>query len=97
MSILLSGCATQPLGRADLLNFIEDGKTTREQAFLNLGEPSSAYEGDRILCFRLGQDKGGNYIVGNAIHFTGVNSSLVMVFDEQGVLRRHSLVQVKGP
>lgn len=93
---LVTACASQPLGRVDLLNFIEDGKTTREQAFLNLGEPAASYEGGRILCFRLGHDKGGDYIVGSAIRFTGVKSSLVMVFDEQGILTRHSLVQVKG-
>lgn len=93
---LLTACA-QPLGRADLLNFIEDGKTTREQAYLNLGEPSALYEGGRIVCFRLGRDEGGDFVIGKKAGFAGVTTSLIMVFDEEGLLSKHSLVQVKGP
>ena len=35
---LAAGCATAPeiKGRADLLDFLEDGKTTREQVLMNL-------------------------------------------------------------
>lgn len=98
--IILVAACTPTLGRKDLLSFIEEGKTTREQVFLTLGEPAASYEGGRILCFRLGHDDGGDYIVlagSDTIRFTGVKTSLVLIFDEKGVLRRHSLVQVKGP
>jgi len=94
---LVTACAPPPLGRANLLGFIEDGNTTREQTLLSLGEPTASYEGERILCFRLGRDEGGDFIVGNATGFAGVKISLVMVFDEQGVLKRHAFVQVKEP
>ncbi|WP_303723052.1 hypothetical protein [Malonomonas rubra] len=94
--VLLAACA-QPLGRADLLNFIKDGKTTREQAYLNLGEPSAFFEGGRIVCFRLGRDEGGDFIVAKKAGFAGVTTSLIMVFDEGDILSKHSLVQVKGP
>jgi hypothetical protein len=97
--VLVSSCATTPLGRGDLLDFIEDGKTSREETYLSLGEPSSIYEEERILCFRLGQDERGYFIVGKGLGWgwAGIKTSLIMVFDDQGVLRRHALVQVKGP
>jgi hypothetical protein len=94
---LVSACATTPLGRADLLDFIEDGKTSREQTYLSLGEPTSLYEEGRILCFRLGQDGGGYFVVGKGWGWAGIKTSLIMAFDDEGVLSRHSLVQVKGP
>lgn len=97
---LVTACAAKPMGRSNLLSFIEDGKTTREQTFLNLGEPSATFDGGRILCFRLGQDAGGYFVVlagGDATRFMGINNSLVMIFDERGLLSRHALVQVKAP
>jgi hypothetical protein len=94
---LLGACASTPVGQPDLLAFIEDGRTTREQAFLALGEPSATYEDGRILTFRLGQDKGGYFLVDKAPGFTGVKHSLVMSFDEAGLLRRHALVAIKAP
>lgn len=95
---LLAACASSvPRGRADLLGFIQDGQTTREDTYLHLGEPSGLYEDGRVMSFRLGQDDGGYYPVLKATGFTGVRFSLIMVFNEQGILVRHALVQVKAP
>lgn len=93
----LGACASTPVGQPDLLGFIEDGRTTREQAFLALGEPSATYEEGRILTFRLGQDKAGYFLVDKGPGFTSVKYSLVMSFDDAGLLRRHSLVALKAP
>lgn len=93
---LLAACVA-PMGRADLLAFIEDGRTTREDAYMHLGEPAASYEEERILCFRIGRDDGGDFVLGRASGFQGVRTSLIMAFDEQGLLKRHSLVQVKAP
>lgn len=97
LGTLVTACTTPPLGRADLLGFIHDGRTSREETYLHLGEPSALYEGERIMSFRLGRDEGGYFVVGKATGFAGVTTSLIMVFDEKGVLRRHALVQVKAP
>jgi len=99
----LAGCATTPVkGRADLLEFLADGTTTRETVVLRLGQPSGRFEHERILTYRLGYDE-------NTKHYWLVERendpagwptwvlarySLVLVFDEQGVLRRHSQVEV---
>ncbi len=97
LGISIAACTTQPLGRSDLLSFIRDGQTNREQTILSLGEPAALYEGGRILAFRLGKDDGGHFLVGKGAGFSSVKISLIMVFDDHGVLLRHSLVQVKAP
>ena len=95
--VLLGACASTPLGQPDLLTFIQDGQTTREQVFLAFGEPSATYEDGRILTFRLARDEGGYFLVERAPGFRSVNYSLVLAFDDAGLLRRHSLVAVKAP
>src|SRR3972149_3560063 len=54
--LLLTGCATAPplKGRADLLDFLTDGKTTREEVALKLGQPSGKFERENIVTYRLG-------------------------------------------
>ena len=97
LGALLTGCATIPQGRTDLLSFIEDGKTTREETYLKLGEPTGLYEEGKIMSYRLDKDEGGYFLVEKSIGFRGVKTNLIMVFDEQGMLKKHSLVQVKKP
>ncbi len=95
--VLLGACASTPVGQPELLTFIEDGQTTREQVFLALGEPSATYEDGRILTFRLARDEGGYFLVEKASGFRSVKYSLVLAFDDAGLLQRHSLVTVKAP
>lgn len=51
------------MGQRDLLDFLEDGRTTREDALLALGDPSASYETGRILTYRLARDDGGYFLV----------------------------------
>jgi hypothetical protein len=95
--LALGACASTPVGKPDLLDFIEDGRTTREEVLLALGDPSAAYEGERILTYRLGRDDGGYFPLEKAQGFLSVNYSLVLVFDESNLVRRHSLVAIKAP
>jgi hypothetical protein len=105
-ALTFAGCATAPLkGRADLLNFLADGKTTQEQVFTGLGQPSGRFEADKILTYRLGYEpmNHGYYPVERETTPSGwptwvlTKFSLVLVFDDAGVLRKHSLVPVNGP
>jgi len=95
--LLAGGCATTPIGQPDLLGFIEDGRTTREEVFLTLGEPSATYQAEGILTYRLGEDEAGYFLVDKRPGFLGVRHSLVLAFDDSGLLRRHSLVTIKAP
>lgn len=97
LTMLLAGCAGQPRGRADLLDFLQEATTCKEQVYLTLGDPSMSYEGGRIVTYRLGKNKGGYYLLQNGPDFQGVNYSLVLVFSEQGCIAKHSLVEVRRP
>lgn len=90
--LLLAACEA-PRGRPGLLDFIADGRTTREEALLHLGAPAASYEVDRVLIWSLGED-GGYYLIprGRMERGTTVRAwDLTMIFDAGGVLRRHGL------
>jgi hypothetical protein len=101
----LAGCATTPpplKGRPDLLTFLSDGKTTRSEAIIALGQPSGRFEAEKILTYRLGFERRNNgyYIVERETTTNGwptwsaTKFSLVLVFDDAGILQKHSLVEV---
>jgi hypothetical protein len=105
LALALVGCATTstPLkGRADLLNFLIDGRTTREEAIITLGQPSGTFGAEEILTYRLGFEpqNSGYYVVEREATTNGwptwmaAKFSLVLVFDDAGILRKHSLVKV---
>lgn len=102
------GCATPQIQTADpllllkseLLAFIADGSTTREEVLLRLGIPSSQFEGEKILLYQLrsGQDGKWHLVAPEINAHTGLRQwregtgSLVLIFNAAGVLRKHSLV-----
>jgi len=101
---LLVGCSTTtPLrGRADLLDFLLDNQTTKEEVLLKLGQPSAQFQTEKVLTYRLGKEEQnrGYYVVTREVNprgwptWTNAKFSLVLVFDAQGLLRKHSLVEV---
>lgn len=103
--LTLVGCATTPTplkGRPDLLSFLADSKTTKEEVITTLGQPSGRFEAEKILTYRLGFEpkNNGYYVVEREATPAGwptwlrAKYSLVLVFDDSGVLRKHSLVEV---
>lgn len=93
--LAILGCASNPVGNKQLLSFLQDGVTTREEIYLRLAEPNATFEGGRILTYRLDED-GSGYVLQKRVGrgFTG-KYSLVLAIDEQDILRRHSLVRIK--
>jgi hypothetical protein len=105
LALTLAGCATTPppiKGNADLLSFLSDGKTTRTEAITTLGQPSGTFEAQRILTYRLGYEpeNHGYAVVERETTVSGwptwpaAKFSLVLVFDDAGILQKHSLVKV---
>lgn len=92
---MLYGCASAPIGNKQMLDFIQDGLTTREEIFLHLAEPAATFEGGRIVTYRLHEDESGYILLKNASKGWTGKYSLVLVIDERGVLRKHSLVRIK--
>ncbi|MEM5370832.1 hypothetical protein V4C53_32990 [Paraburkholderia azotifigens] len=104
LSFSLVACATTP-GDATMLDFLQDGATSREATLISLGEPSGTFDRDRILTYRIGIPKDGGYLLlhphaaGTPYNWSaepGVTLySLVLVFDEKNILAKHSLVRVR--
>jgi len=106
--MLVAGCASPKvqtadpliLLKSDLLSFIQDGVTTREEALLKLGIPSAQMEGEKILMYQLRADQEGKWHLVAPLWnvTTGLRAwregtcSLVLVFGGDGVLQKHSLV-----
>lgn len=109
--LLATGCATphvqpadpQLLFKSELLAFIQDGVTTREEVVVNLGIPSAQFEGEKILIYQLYADQAGKWhlVASQISNINGFKvsqkgkSSLVLVFGDDGVLRKHSLVRAQ--
>jgi hypothetical protein len=94
LTAVLAGCMT-PVGSQDLLAFLKDGSTTREDVYLHLAEPSSTFEGGSILTYLLAEDQAGYILMRRKEKAWNGKFSLVLAFDEHGVLRRHSLVRIR--
>jgi hypothetical protein len=84
----------------DTLGFLRDGQTTRQEILTHLGTPSARFEGDRILTYDFVRNTLGDWRrVGTTVvsdwRFTyGPSScSLVLVFQADGLLARHTLVK----
>lgn len=63
VTIAVVSCATAPIGKKDLLDFLQVGQTTRQDVCSHLGDPSEQYEGSRIATCRLDEDEGGLFLV----------------------------------
>ena len=93
-------------GHKDLLTFLQDGKTTKDEVetqFRNLdglrGDtyPPTIWGDGRIWTYRLGKGSEGFYIFPHNEGWSGsVRYSLVLEFDPNGVLRRHAIIDVKS-
>lgn len=93
----LAGCASMPPAYADkdLLSFLTPG-ISRETVLLKLGEPSATFEQGRVLTYRVGADEEkGYFLLDRQIRWENTKYSLVLVFDEKMLLKKHSLVQVR--
>lgn len=96
LGISMSACETPSvIGDPHLLSFLQDGSTTRQDVYEHLTEPSATFEAGRIFIYMLDKDEGGYILVHrNAADWTG-KYSLVLAFDEGGVLQRHSMLRVR--
>jgi hypothetical protein len=100
--LFLIGCATPtPVETKSpdytvRLDFLEDGKMTKTETLLKLGQPSGTFEKEMILTYRLGrQTKDSYYLIDYPASWRSVHFSLVLVFDERGLLQKHSLVPIR--
>jgi len=94
VSCVATACASAPpMGQRDWLDFLESGTTTRTVVADRLGAPDANFEGGRILTYWIAADAGGYYKPRSHDLRT---LSLVLVFRQDDVLDRQSLVKVRG-
>ncbi len=93
----IAGCAAAPKGRKDLLDFLADGATRRDEVLARLGPPSARFEDSRVLAYRLASDEGGYRLAASSGSWAGTDYNLMLVFDGDGVLKRHALVRIPAP
>jgi len=89
---------------AKWLSYLEDGRTTKQHVLLRLGLPSAQFEGERILTYRMMlRKKEGLVVVSRESdarnpwlsQWVRAEYSLVLIFDDQYILKRHSLLHVR--
>jgi hypothetical protein len=68
------------------LPFLEDGKTSKSDVESKLGKPPRQFEGGKIWTYGM---------VGLWVINENPEYSLVLVFDEKNVLRKHSLIRIR--
>lgn len=95
--VLIASCSGIP-SQADpqLLSFVSVPGTTRSEAIERLGQPSATFEHEHILTYRIaGDEKSGYWVRDLQDNWLGTRFSLVLIFDDDGSLVRHSLVPVR--
>ena len=103
---LLASCATtspvaERIAEKTFLEFLEDGKTSKQAVLLKFGQPSGTFQGERILTYRIGRDEKGFFMLdrqtGAPVPYGWYETkfSLVLIFDENNVLQKHSMVLVR--
>jgi hypothetical protein len=95
VSIAIMSCASMPRGKTDLLDFLRIGQTTRQDVYDHLGSPSRRYEEVFILTYRIARDRGGLFTEPYTKEWEGVRFSLVLAFDESGLLRKYAMVPIR--
>ncbi len=96
--MFIVACNTIPGARPDLLDFLTPGRTSRQEVITTLGQPSASFERERILTYRIGQDpKQGFYLVEpkQTAQWNSARFSLVLLFDDRGVLKEKKTVAVQ--
>lgn len=57
--LLAAGCATMTVGRADLMDFLEEGRTIREDVLMQMGEADAAAPDGSWLAYGSAYSEGG--------------------------------------
>lgn len=70
--------------------FLQDGSTTKQEILGRLGLPSSSYDNEKVLIYRVALDEDGRM---NMFSGGGTCHACVLVFSDDGLLERHSLVK----
>lgn len=96
LCVMTAGCSIKTIShgseiRDDQVAKITDGKTTKSEVFTEFGNPSKAMDNEKVFFY--------NWTRGSKSSFLGIGSgqaysySLVVVFDDQGIVKSHKLTR----
>ena len=96
---LLTGCASSPSPKPDLLAFLEADHVTRTDVIAHLGAASASFDRDGVVAYRVSHNDHGFFVAApmkknTELDWEGINYDLVLAFDEAGVLSEHRLIAV---
>jgi hypothetical protein len=100
MVACLTGCAATSAGDRQLLGFLDQQPVTRAEVYGHLGPSYSTYEEARIVAYRIGENGSGYYVVAPSEKnnsWKSVKYDLMLLFDDTGTLRQHSLIAIHAP
>jgi hypothetical protein len=100
LPLLLAACAAAPVGPVDParvaqgFGFLRSGHTTKQEVLERMGPPGATYERDRVLTYAVFENQLGRFDVGSTPRSAAPRGeyTLVLVFDERGILGKHSMV-----
>lgn len=70
---------------------IEDGKTTKSEIFIEFGNPSKVMDGEKAFFYSWTRGSKNSFLgVGSG---TAFSYSLVIVFDDKGIVKSHKLTR----
>jgi len=88
---------------ANLLAFLDGEHVTRSDVVAHLGAPRASFERGHVTAYRLGQNKDGYFVVPAPkkktpeFDWRGVDYDLMLLFDDDNLLRQHNLIGVRSP
>ena len=94
----LSACAAVPPQLVEPDRQLVDGQTRCSDIIAEWGHPHASFLDGRLSAYRLVRDAAGYALwTGDHADWDNVQYSLTLVCDDKGILRAHSLVDVKLP
>jgi hypothetical protein len=98
---LLASCASAPLVKHHSLAFLASGHVTEDDVRAQLGSSAATFERGHVLAYRLRRTSDGYDVVvptydSKGLGWEGVDYDLVLAFDDDGILREHSLISIHG-
>jgi hypothetical protein len=94
---LVAACASHPIARKDLLEFLDQPAVTDAQVREHLGAPCASFEQEHVLAYRLSHNDSGYYVPQLEAGWKGVQYDLIVVLDEHNFVQKHNLVAIRPP
>jgi hypothetical protein len=93
----LPACTTVLRPRPVNLELLRGEHVTQQEVRALLGTPSATFEDNQVLAYRLAETRNGPVVVpteGAAANWAHISHSLVLAFDDAGVLVEHRLIAI---